>query len=252
MDLPFIYRIHDKPTEEKLSRLVNMANALGFRVKAKSEISHHELQKLIDAVHGTEAEKGINLLMLRSMQKAIYSDMNIGHYGLSFKHYTHFTSPIRRYPDLIVHRLLREYLFNQNTSEKVIDYYNSKMTDIAAQSSKREQNAVHLEREVIDMKKAEYISQYHGSEFDGIISSVTGFGLYVTLPNTVEGLVHISTLDDDFYIYSDNLMVLIGQRNRKMFRVGGHVRIRVTGTNVNDGEVDFVIVKGGEYDEDHR
>jgi ribonuclease R len=246
MDLPFIYRIHEKPTEEKLARLINMASALGFKVKGKTEVSHLELQKLLEEVHGTEAEKGVNLLMLRSMQKAIYSDVNLGHYGLSFKFYTHFTSPIRRYPDLIVHRLLRTYLYEQNKSLDTIDYYRTKMTGVAARSSETERNAVLLEREVVDMKKAEYISNYINKRFDGIISSVTSFGLYVTLPNTVEGLVHISQLDDDYYHYSDPLMMLIGEHTKNMYRVGDHVTIQVVGANIIDGEVDFKIVKRGD------
>ena len=242
LNLPFIYRIHDKPTEEKLHRLIRMAEALGFKVKAKSEISHHELQKLVDQVHGSEAEKGVNLLMLRSMQKAIYSEVNLGHYGLNFEFYTHFTSPIRRYPDLIVHRLLREYLFKGNQSTDVIDYYNQNMTDIASQSSETERRAVLLEREVIDMKKAEYISKYINKRFDGIISSVTSFGVYVTLPNTVEGLVHITQLTDDYYHYDENLMLLVGERKKQVYRVGDKVTIQVVNANITDGEIDFKII----------
>ena len=243
LNLPFIYRIHEKPTEEKLNRLVKMSNALGYKVKGKSEISNFELQKLLELVHGTEAEKGINLLMLRSMQKAIYSELNLGHYGLSFKYYTHFTSPIRRYPDLIVHRLLREYLFNNNQSTKIIDYYMTNMKIIAAKASETERRAVILEREVVDMKKAEYITKYINKQFDGIIGSVTSFGLYVTLPNTVEGLVHITALDDDYYHYDESLMLLVGERRKKIYRVGDKVRVKVMSTNITDGEVDFKIVK---------
>ena len=242
LNLPFIYRIHDKPTEEKLNRLLRMSNALGFQVKGKTEISNFELQKLLKEVHGTESEKGVNLLMLRSMQKAIYSELNLGHYGLSFKFYTHFTSPIRRYPDLIVHRLLRAYLFEGVTSTKVIDYYSENMKQIAVQASETERRAVLLEREVVDMKKAEYITKYINKQFDGIINSVTSFGLYVTLPNTVEGLVHITALDDDYYHYDENLLLLVGERKKKIYRVGDKVRIKVVNTNITDGEVDFKIV----------
>lgn len=252
MELPFVYRIHEQPTEEKLRRLLQMANALGFRVKGSTEVSHHELQKLIDAVEGTEAEDGINLLMLRSMQKAIYSETNLGHYGLAFDFYTHFTSPIRRYPDLIVHRLLRRYLFEGDTTSDTVEYYRTKMPSIASQSSKTEQNAVHLEREVADMKKAEYISRFVGKTYEGHVSSVTSFGLYVALPNTVEGLVHISTMSDDYYHYSDHLMMLVGERTKKMYKVGDHVTIRVTGANVIDGEVDFQLVKRRDADETDR
>lgn len=242
MNLPFIYRVHDKPKEEKLARLLRMANALGYKVKAKSEISNFELQKLLDTVKGTEVEKGINLLVLRSMQKAIYSEQSIGHYGLSFKFYTHFTSPIRRYPDLIVHRLLREYLFENNQSLEVIDYYSNNMKEIASHTSEMERKAVMLEREVVDMKKAEYITRYINKQFDGSINSITGFGIYVTLPNTVEGLVHISAMRDDYYHFDEDLMILSGERKKKIYRVGDKVRIEVTGTNISEGEVDFKIV----------
>ena len=242
LNLPFIYRTHDRPKEEKLERLLRMANALGLKVKARSEISHHELQKLLHAVEGHDSEKGINLLVLRSMQKAIYSEMSLGHYGLNFEFYTHFTSPIRRYPDLIVHRLLREYLFKDVKSMDVIDHYSKNMHEIASHTSATERRAVMLERDVIDMKKAEYISKYINKRFDGIINSVTGFGIYVSLPNTVEGLVHISTLQDDYYIYDEDLMMLVGERRRKMYRVGDKVRIQVVGANISEGEVDFKIV----------
>ena len=242
LNLPFIYRTHDRPKEEKLERLLRMASALGLKVKARSEISHHELQKLLQAVEGHDSEKGINLLVLRSMQKAIYSEMSLGHYGLNFEFYTHFTSPIRRYPDLIVHRLLREYLFKDVKSMEVIDHYGKNMHEIASHTSATERRAVMLERDVIDMKKAEYISKYINKRFDGIINSVTGFGIYVSLPNTVEGLVHISTLQDDYYIYDEDLMMLVGERRKKMYRVGDKVRIQVMNANISEGEVDFKIV----------
>ena len=242
MNLPFIYRVHDKPTEEKLHRLIKMSNALGYKIKGKSEISNMELQKLLNSVKGSPAEKGINLLMLRSMQKAIYSEHNLGHYGLAFKYYTHFTSPIRRYPDLIVHRLLREYLFKGNQSTNVIEYYEEHMKEIAENASTTERKAVMLEREVVDMKKAEYISKFLNKVFDGIISSVTGFGLYVTLPNTVEGLVHISELRDDYYIYDENLMILVGERKKRIFRIGDNVKVKVMKAHISDGDIDFKII----------
>jgi len=242
LNLPFIYRIHDKPTAEKLQRLLKMSNALGYKIKGKTEISNLELQKLLANVKDTSAEKGINLLMLRSMQKAIYSEQNIGHYGLAFEFYTHFTSPIRRYPDLIVHRLLREYFFKNNQSTDVIDYYQENMPAIAIQSSTAERKAVQLEREVVDMKKAEYITKFINKVFDGIISSVTGFGLYVTLPNTIEGLVHISELRDDYYVYDENLMILVGERKHRIFRIGDKVRVKVMNTHISDGDVDFKII----------
>ncbi len=243
MDLPFIYRIHDKPKEEKLHKLLVMANALGYQVKAKNEISNFELQKLLDKVEGTTHEQGINLLVLRSMQKAIYSELNLGHYGLNFSFYTHFTSPIRRYPDLIVHRLLRAYLFEEYQNKDLIDHYKTSMKDVAAKCSETEKNAMYLEREVIDMKKAEWILPYKDQSFKGVISSITGFGMYVTLPNTVEGLVHIKDLNDDYYIYDESLMMLIGERNKKIYRIGDLVTVKVKGVHLLEGDIDFFIAK---------
>ncbi len=241
MNLPFIYRVHDKPKEEKLQKLLRMTNALGFKVKAKTEINNFELQKLLDKVKGDPSEKGINLLVLRSMQKAIYSEQCLGHYGLSFKYYTHFTSPIRRYPDLIVHRLLREYIFTPKKSTEVIDYYEKNMQAIAVQASETERRAVMCERDVVDMKKAEYITKYINKTFEGVISSVTPFGLYITLANTVEGLAHIKTLND-YYHFDEELMMLIGERKKHIYKVGDNVTIKVTNTNIPEGEVDFKIV----------
>lgn len=243
MDLPFIYRIHDKPKEEKLGRLIALSNALGYHVKGGKEISHFELQKLHKSVEGTDAELGVNTLMLRSMQKAIYSAENIGHFGLAFKHYTHFTSPIRRYPDLIVHRLLRAYLFDKENRLEAINYYGKTMPDIAKQASDRERNAMLLEREVNDMKKAEYMAGYINEVFEGVITSVVPFGLYIGLPNTIEGLAHISTLDDDYYHYDEKMMMLVGERTKIIHKIGEHVQIKVMKVNIKDGEIDFKLLK---------
>jgi len=243
MELPFIYRVHEEPKEEKLQKLLTMANALGFRVKGKKTIAHAELQKLLKKVEDTASEKGINTMMLRSMQKAEYKPDNLGHFGLAFTHYTHFTSPIRRYPDLIVHRLLREYFFKGNTAKKTVNHYDAIMGDIAQQSSKTERNAISLERDVLDMKKAEYMSNYIGETFEGHVSSVTSFGVYVALPNTIEGLVHITALDDDYYFFNEDLLMLIGKHKRNIYRMGDTVKVKVDSVNVFDGQVDFVIAK---------
>ncbi len=242
LELPFIYRIHEEPEDEKLERLLLMAQALGFNVKGKHEISHKELQKLLQKVENTASEKGINLMMLRSMQKAIYSERNMGHFGLAFTHYTHFTSPIRRYPDLLVHRLLREYFFKQNQTMQTIKHYEKTIPDIADHTSHQERNAIKLERDVLDMKKAEYMSQFIGETFEGTISSVTSFGIYVGLKNTVEGLVHISELDDDYYIFNEDLLTLVGERKKRVYRIGDTVEVRVTGCNIPEGEIDFKLV----------
>ncbi len=244
MNLPFIYRVHEDPKEEKVMRLIKMAKALGFSVKAHKEISNFELQKLQQKIKGTKSEKGISLLMLRSMQKAIYSKEAIGHFGLGFDFYTHFTSPIRRYPDLIVHRLLRTYLFKQDIGMETIEHYGGVLKGIAAQASETERQAVLLEREVVDMKKAEYISKYINKQFNGVVSSVTSFGIYVSLDNSVEGLIHISNLKGDYYVYDPDMMMLVGERTKKTYRVGDELRIKVTNANITEGEVDFVPVKG--------
>ncbi len=242
MELPFIYRVHEKPTEEKTHRLLSMAQALGFPVRAKNQIGHKELQKLLQKVENTASEKGINLMMLRSMQKAIYSQHNLGHFGLAFTHYTHFTSPIRRYPDLIVHRLLRTYLFDGDVSEKTVRRYDQRLPDVARHTSERERGAIDLERDVLDMKKAEYMDRHVGETFEGVISSVTPFGVYVGLKNTCEGLVHISELDDDYYEFDEKMLTLIGARKKRVYRIGDKVKVKVTGTNIFDGEIDFNII----------
>ncbi len=244
MDLPFIYRVHESPKEEKLEKLLVMANALGFKVKGRKTITNQALQRLLQKVEDTASEQGINMMTLRAMQKAIYQSEDIGHFGLAFDHYTHFTSPIRRYPDLIVHRLLREYFFKRNQSESLIDYYDAHVDRIADHSSERERRAVNLERDVLDMKKAEYMQGYIGETFKGHVSSVTGFGLYVTLPNTVEGLVHISELDDDYYVFDEDRLMLIGRHKRKIYRIGDDVAVQVNSVNVFDGEVDFTLAGG--------
>lgn len=243
LELPFIYRIHEEPKEEKLEKLLAMAHALGFDVKAKTEITHKELQKLLQKVENTASEQGINLVMLRSMQKAIYSNQNLGHFGLAFEHYTHFTSPIRRYPDLIVHRLLKAYLNPSNAIYSKLEYLSKSLKMIAQKSSENERTAVELEREVLDMKKAEYMANFINETFEGTISSVTAFGLYVSLENTVEGLVHISELDDDYYMFDENVLMLKGKDTKKTYKIGDTVKVKVTGVNIFDGEIDFIIIK---------
>jgi len=244
MDLPFIYRVHEAPKEEKLEKLLTMANALGFNVKARKTITHKEMQKLLQKVENTASEKGMNMMMLRSMQKAVYQKESVGHFGLAFEHYTHFTSPIRRYPDLIVHRLLRNYFFKGNQTDKTLRHYDDVMDTIAEASSEKERRAIGLERDVLDMKKAEYMQNHIDETFTGHISGVTGFGLYVSLDNTIEGLIHISELDDDYYVFDEDHLTLIGRHKKRVFRMGDEIKIKVRGVNVFDGEIDFAFLGG--------
>ena len=252
LQLPFVYRIHEAPKDEKLERLLTMAEALGFDVKAKHEITHQEMQKLLKKVEDTTSEQGLTLMMLRAMQKAIYLEHNLGHFGLAFDYYTHFTSPIRRYPDLMVHRLLRTFIFNKDLSLKTIEHYTKTLPDITKHASERERLAISLERDVLDMKKAEYMADHIDETFAGTISSVTVFGLYVSLPNTVEGLVHISTLKDDYYHFNESLLCLEGEQTKRTFKIGDQVHIKVESVNVFEGEIDFILIKEAEHHENHR
>jgi ribonuclease R len=177
------------------------------------------------------------------MMKAVYSPKNVGHFGLAFKYYTHFTSPIRRYPDLIVHRLLNEYS-NGSTSSKRIKELEKRLSSICSKSSEMERKAMEAERDSVKMKQAEYITRHIGETFKGIISGVTSYGLYVQLPDTlIEGLVHIRNIGDDYYIYDEKKYALIGRRYGETYRLGDEVRIRVIGADKEEGYIDFVIVE---------
>lgn len=240
--LPFVYRIHEDPDEEKLQRFKEFAYNLGYFVKMGKEIHPKALQEIVEEVRGKKEETVVNTLLLRSLQQARYAPQCSGHFGLAARYYCHFTSPIRRYPDLIIHRIIKESLDGTidesrvKQLEKAVDY-------ASVQSSDMERVAVEAEREVDDLKKAEYMSERIGEEYEGIISSVTNFGMFVELPNTVEGLVHISTLDDDYYVYDDQHLCLIGERTKNIYRLGDEVRIKVSKVDMDAHEVYFDVVK---------
>jgi len=222
--LPFIYRIHEKPDEEKIKKFFEFLHALGVKFQPIKQVTSVYIQKLLRAIKGTKEEFVIEEVALRSMMKAEYSINNIGHFGLGFKNYTHFTSPIRRYPDLIVHRFLKEYE-KGSTIEKTDDKikYLNKVCD---KSNSKERIALEAERESIKQKQIEYISQKVGEEFQGIISGVMSFGIFVELMDTlVEGLVHIKELDDDYYIYDEKTYTLVGRDSDRVLRLGDEVRI---------------------------
>lgn len=243
--LPFIYRIHEQPKEEKMQRFFDFASALGILVRGtKGSITPKDLQKVIEDVMDKPESAVINTMLLRSMQQARYSEDNYGHYGLAAEYYTHFTSPIRRYPDLIVHRLIRSY--QTDPSEKNQDRWAEKLPEIADHSSQMERRAVETERDVDGMKKAEYMVDKVGEEFDGIISSVTKFGLFIELPNTIEGLIHITALKDDYYHFIENHLALVGERTRKTYKIGQQVTIRVTKADPESREIDFELIAAEE------
>ncbi len=243
MDVPFIYRVHEHPKPEKLERFYKLARALGYEIKGTKENVHPKaLQMITEAVHGKPEHAAINTMMLRSLQKARYSEESLGHFGLAAEFYTHFTSPIRRYPDLVVHRLIRRYLFDQDLSKETLDYYTAVMPEIGEQTSKRERDAIDAEREVEDMKKAEYMTQFIDEEFEGVISSVTKWGMYVELPNTVEGLVHVNDLTDDYYEFDEDNLALIGRRTKAIYKIGDIVKVTVAAASKEERTIDFQLV----------
>ncbi|RFU63862.1 ribonuclease R [Peribacillus glennii] len=243
MDVPFLYRIHEDPKEEKLQRFFEFITNFGYIVRGKANSVHpRALQEIIEAVEGKPEEMVISTVMLRSMQQAKYDPESLGHFGLSTDFYTHFTSPIRRYPDLIVHRLIRTYLIEGKLDEATREKWNAQMQEIADHTSKRERRAVDAERETDELKKAEFMLDKIGQEYDGIIGSVTNFGMFVELPNTIEGLVHVSAMSDDYYRFDERQLAMIGERTAKVFRIGDEISIRVANVNKDERAVDFEII----------
>ena len=244
MDLPFIYRVHDLPNAEKIEDFSNLIKQMGYQIHTNlSKITPVTMQKLLNEFRDKDEFVILSDMLLRSMKKAIYSTNNIGHFGLASKNYTHFTSPIRRFPDLTVHRLLRTYLFENRIDMETINFNAKYLIDVADHSSETEVNSVEAERDVLDMKMAEYMESHIGEEYEGIISGVTNFGLFVELDNLIEGLVHISTLDG-FYTYVPEMLSLISANKKNKYRIGDRVKIIVTNANKNQGIIDFELVKG--------
>lgn len=243
MDLPFIYRIHESPKEDKLRDFLNFVSNLGYKVtgdlKGNKGIA---VQKLLKFVRDKKEGQVLTSLLLRCMQKAIYSPTNVGHFGLGSSCYTHFTSPIRRYPDTTVHRLLRTYLFNHDLSSHTIHHYEEKLIFVADHSSAMERAYVDCEREVEDMKMAEYMEDHIGEEFEGMISSVMSFGMFVELDNLVEGLVPVRLMDD-YFVFDEERMTLVGERSHVKYTIGERVLIKVVAASKEAKTIDFEIVK---------
>jgi len=239
--MPFVYRTHDEPDEEKLMVFNEFVHNLGYVVKWGQEVHPKALQEVIEKVKGEKEENVVSTLLLRSMKQARYTPENSGHFGLAARYYCHFTSPIRRYPDLMIHRIIKEYIHGK-IDEKRIKKLTAEVEYASKQSSEMERVAQEAEREVDDLKKAEYMSERIGQEYDGIISSVTNFGMFIELPNTIEGLVHISTITDDYYVFEEKHLSLVGERTKKTYRLGDEVKIKVVKVDLFTHEISFELI----------
>lgn len=239
MELPFVYRIHEMPSPEKIEALNKFLNHFGYKVKGNLEEVHPKaIQALIEEVTGKKEEHVISKMALRSLKQAKYSPNNDGHFGLAAKYYCHFTSPIRRYPDLQIHRIIKEILHGELNAKRVQELRKI-VEDVSIQSSEKERNAELAEREVDDMKMAEYMNDHIGETFTGIISSVTSFGLFIELENTVEGLLRVNELDDDYYVYDEARLQLVGERTRKIYALGDEITVVVVKADPALREIDF-------------
>ncbi len=241
LEYPFIYRIHGEPNEEKINNFLNFVSILGYNVHKMKKITPKSMQELLNELKDVKEYIILSSLLLRSMQKAVYDSNNIGHFGLASKCYTHFTSPIRRYPDTTVHRLLRTYLFNKTISSETIKYWEQKLTPLAEHASERERAAIECEREVDDMKMAEYMEKHIGEEYTGIVSGVMSFGIFIELPNKIEGLIRIDDLTDDYYRYDESTFSLVGNKNKRGYRLGDEVKVVVKAASKINHTVDFMI-----------
>ncbi len=246
LDLPFVYRVHGEPKEEKIENFMKFINILGYKVKGKvDKINPRMMQDILFQLKDKKEVNILSSMLLRSMQKAVYDATNIGHFGIGSKCYTHFTSPIRRYPDTTVHRLLHKYVFENNINNEVIKYYERELPFLTLHCSTTERRSIECEREVDDMKKAEYMANHIGEEFEGIISSVMNFGMFVELPNLIEGLVRVDSMKDDYYTYDETTFAIIGRRNKRGYRLGDSVKVKVVAADKEKRTIDFEVVKNG-------
>lgn len=245
LGLPFVYRTHENPDMEKMETVLEMVHQAGIKVKkGKETITPKEVQKILKELEGMECEPFFARLILRSMKQAKYTVEDTGHFGLAAKYYCHFTSPIRRYPDLQIHRIIKETLRGKMTEAK-IQHYRGILEEVARQSSAMERRAEEVERETIKMKKAEYMKQHIGEAFEGTVSGVTEWGFYVELDNTVEGLVHVNSLTDDYYTFDKDRYCLVGDMTGRAYRMGQRVKVWVENADENTKTVDFKIERMG-------
>ena len=242
-ELPFVYRTHDNPDSEKIRKLATFINNFGYSIHVgQDEVHPKELQKLLMKIEGTPEEALISRLTLRSMKQAKYTTVGTGHFGLATQYYCHFTSPIRRYPDLQIHRIIKDNLRGR-MDEKKIAHYEKILDEVAAHASKTERRAEEAERETDKLKKVEYMSERIGQQFEGVISGVTEWGFYVELPNTIEGLVHVTSLVDDYYHYDERTYELIGETTNHRYKLGQKITITVAATDPLLRTIDFVVSK---------
>lgn len=242
-EIPFVYRVHEAPDEEKMKKLITFIQNFGYmmHVPKGQEIRPKEVQKLLDKIEGSQEEAMISRLTLRSMKQAKYSPDNDGHFGLATQYYTHFTSPIRRYPDLQIHRIIKDNLRGRMTESRR-DHYAKILTEVTMQASSLERRADEAERETVKLKKVQYMKKFYGEEFEGVISGITKWGLYVELPNTVEGLVHVANMMDDHYDYDETHFQMVGTHTGKRYELGQKVKVRVTGCDTIARTIDFELV----------
>lgn len=239
-EIPFIYRIHETPDEDKIEKLKIFLNNINYVVDFAEEVTPKDLQRVVEKYKGKEEEKVVSTTILRTMRLAKYSNENIGHFGLALKDYCHFTSPIRRYPDLFIHRVISNYL-----DKKIDDKKKAKFAKLAIKfadmSSDAERKAEEAERELEKIKMCEYMSEHIDEEFDGIISSVTSFGVFVELENTIEGLVHVENMKDDYYIFDEKNVTMTGKNSKRVLKIGDKVRIKVIAADKMLRRIDFEI-----------
>lgn len=243
-ELPFVYRTHDHPDTEKIRKLGTFINNFGYTIKiGQDEIHPKELQKLLEKIEGTPEESLISRLTLRSMKQAKYTTIGTGHFGLATPYYCHFTSPIRRYPDLQIHRIIKDNLRGRMNGKRIA-HYEKILPEVAKHSSEMERRADEAERETEKLKKVEYMEQHIGETYMGVISGVTEWGFYVELPNTVEGLVHVTTLTDDYFHYNESTYELIGEATGRRYKLGQRIEVVVSGTDRWMRTIDFRVVSG--------
>ena len=250
-EIPFVYRVHETPDEDKIKKLAILINNFGYSMHISDEVRPGQIQKLLAKIQGTPQETMISRLALRSMKQARYTPENDGHFGLAARYYTHFTSPIRRYPDLQIHRIIKDDLRGR-MNEKKMEHYQTILPEVTRQASETERRAEEAERETIRLKKAEYMEAHIGEVFEGVISGITNWGIYVELSNTIEGLVHVANMYDDHYDYYEDRYEMVGEHTGKMYKLGETVYVRVIDADCLTRTIDFEMADEGDMEDDEE